>query len=415
MNRPNLYRPRFILALLFCFLFASSVFAEEKHIAAGVRHSLYVDPAGQVWAWGDTDLREQTNKWIPYLVMQNGRSVYASPNDQTSFVIKKDGSLWGWGASWWGQTGVLLDIGSDNGGFVTTPRQIMDQAKTISGSSTLFVIKPDNSLWTWGLRGIERGDTIREEWTSPHKLMDNIHVVSSRMAHTLVIDKDGILRAWGDNQCGALGTGDTKNSYKPVKVNVAPLGKRKVVQMAVRFGETYLLADDGTVWYSGEYNIRQDDCLDPPHLVPTKLDFIDNVKAIALGPYHELYLKKDGSVWASGYAEGAGSNLLTVAKGPGKVMDNVTEIAAGFFHSIALKKDGTVWTWGVNDDGQLGNGTNITTSTPVQVNFPEKGAEPVMPVSPIPTKTGTHGKSRPRNVDPSVFLSPTGPETDEID
>jgi fibronectin type 3 domain-containing protein len=43
----------------------------------------------------------------------------------------------------------------------------------------------------------------------------------------------------------------------------------------------------------------------------------------------------------------------------------VISIAAGCSHSLALKSDGTFWAWGVNGDGQLGDGTNITRITPV--------------------------------------------------
>ncbi|WP_045576395.1 RCC1 domain-containing protein, partial [Desulfosporosinus sp. I2] len=42
-------------------------------------------------------------------------------------------------------------------------------------------------------------------------------------------------------------------------------------------------------------------------------------------------------------------------------------IAGGAGHTIALKSDGTVWSWGLNTDGQLGDGTIITRYTPVQV------------------------------------------------
>ena len=229
----------------------------------------------------------------------------------------------------------------------------------------------DGTLWVWGNASIQRGDTGKKDWTRPRKVMDGVAQVSSTFAHTVVLKKDGSLWAWGDNQCGALGTGDTKESVKPVRVDVKPLGNRKVIQIATRWGETYLLANDGTVWYSGEYNIRQADCLDPPRLVPTKLDTIDNVKSIALGQFHELYLKKDGSVWASGYGVAAATPLMTVPVKVGKVMEDVAEIAGGQSHSIALKKDGTVWTWGENDLGQLGNGTNVGSLVPVQVQFPK--------------------------------------------
>ena len=370
MTKLILNSGRFMFGMLFCFLAATHVLAEEKHIAAGINHSLYVDPDGNVWTWGNTNLSSNPDERVPYLSMQKGRAVFASPEEHISYVIKQDGSLWGWGATGYGQLGIIREIGSKTGRFLPEPRKIMDQVNDVSGNGTIFALKPDGTLWVWGSSGPQRGDKSDEDWTTPRKVMDGVAQVSSTIAHTVIRKKDGTLWAWGDNQCGALGTGDTRESVKPVRVDVKPLQNRKVVQIATRWGETYLLADDGTVWYSGEYNIRQADCLDPPKLVPTKLDTIDNVRAIALGQFHELYLKKDGSVWASGYGVAASTPLMTVPAKVGKVMEEVVEIAGGQSHSIALKKDGTVWTWGENDLGQLGNGTNRSTAIPVQVHFP---------------------------------------------
>ena len=42
-------------------------------------------------------------------------------------------------------------------------------------------------------------------------------------------------------------------------------------------------------------------------------------------------------------------------------------LVAGGNHTVALKKDGTLWAWGANQDGQLGNGTNTDSNTPVQI------------------------------------------------
>ena len=358
---------RFLFGMLFCFLAATHVLAQDKHVAAGINHSLYLDPDGNVWTWGTAHLPSEINRRIPQLVMQNGRSVMARTDEHISYVIKQDGSLWGWGATYYGQLGIILKT---NNGFLNIPRKIMDQVNDVSGNGTIFALRPDGTLWVWGSSGPQRGDKSDEDWTTPRKVMDGVAQVSSTIAHTVVQKKDGTLWAWGSNQCGALGIGNTEKQLKPVKVNLTPLGNRKVVQIATRWGETYLLADDGTVWYSGEYNIRQADCLDPPRLVPTRLETIDNVRAIALGQFHELYLKKDGSVWASGYGVAASTPLMTVPAKVGKVMEEVVEIAGGQSHSIALKKDGTVWVWGENEWGQLGNGTNVGSLVPIQVHFP---------------------------------------------
>ena len=41
--------------------------------------------------------------------------------------------------------------------------------------------------------------------------------------------------------------------------------------------------------------------------------------------------------------------------------------AAGYGHSLARRTDGTLWTWGRNTFGELGDGTTVNKSSPVQV------------------------------------------------
>jgi alpha-tubulin suppressor-like RCC1 family protein len=35
--------------------------------------------------------------------------------------------------------------------------------------------------------------------------------------------------------------------------------------------------------------------------------------------------------------------------------------------TIAIKTDGTLWAWGLNNYGQLGDGTNISSLSPIQI------------------------------------------------
>lgn len=39
----------------------------------------------------------------------------------------------------------------------------------------------------------------------------------------------------------------------------------------------------------------------------------------------------------------------------------------GAAHFAAIKEDGTLWTWGSNQYGQLGDGTTVDKSSPVQI------------------------------------------------
>jgi len=42
-------------------------------------------------------------------------------------------------------------------------------------------------------------------------------------------------------------------------------------------------------------------------------------------------------------------------------------VSCGGHHALAIKLDGTLWAWGRNDHGQLGDGTTIDRSSPVQI------------------------------------------------
>ncbi|MBL0013565.1 MAG: hypothetical protein IPP30_07320 [Flavobacterium sp.] len=44
-----------------------------------------------------------------------------------------------------------------------------------------------------------------------------------------------------------------------------------------------------------------------------------------------------------------------------------TQIATGSYHILALKSDGTLWSWGLNDKGQLGDGTTVNKNVPTQI------------------------------------------------
>jgi len=50
-------------------------------------------------------------------------------------------------------------------------------------------------------------------------------------------------------------------------------------------------------------------------------------------------------------------------------MSNVSNIAAGDLHTLILKTDGSLWVCGYNANGQLGDGSFTSHSSPVRIKW----------------------------------------------
>ncbi|WP_244239127.1 RCC1 domain-containing protein [Corallococcus carmarthensis] len=92
---------------------------------------------------------------------------------------------------------------------------------------------------------------------------------------------------------------------------------------------------------------------------------------LAAGTFHSLVVHPDGTVRASGNNGagqlGNGTTLDSTTPVQVSGLSGVVAVAAGSSHSLALRADGTVWAWGSNDFGELGDGTTLRRTTPVQV------------------------------------------------
>lgn len=92
--------------------------------------------------------------------------------------------------------------------------------------------------------------------------------------------------------------------------------------------------------------------------------------SIVAGNNFSLAIKTDSTLWAWGLNGNGqlGDGSTTQHSGPVKIgTDKWIAIAAGFSHSLGIKADGTLWAWGSNNNGQLGIGNTSQQTSPVQI------------------------------------------------
>jgi alpha-tubulin suppressor-like RCC1 family protein len=188
----------------------------------------------------------------------------------------------------------------------------------------------------------------------------------------------GSLRAWGDNKFGQLGNDTVISSDTPVRVQLPP-GTR-VTSMRAGCGHTLALTTTGQVLAWGDNRDGQlgdgtTTSTGTPVIV--KLPPGTKVKAIRAGCMHSLALTTTGHVLAWGFSGqgelGNGSILsspepVRVKLPPGT---KVRAISAGAYHSLAVTATRHLYAWGFNGEGELGDGTTVNRDIAVKVMLPK--------------------------------------------
>ena len=191
-------------------------------------------------------------------------------------------------------------------------------------------------------------------------------------SHTVAIQTDGSLWAWGLNSYGQLGDGTTINRYYPVRIGT----DYDWAYVSAGGNRTTAIRADGSLWAwgSNRHNLLGDGGTIDSH-VPRRLGVCNDWASVSVGPRGTGAIKTDGSLWGWGflwYNDGHSSLPVQIGIDMDWVSVSVGDIAPP--HSFTgqpyggqinvpmriLKTDGSLWLFGLYGDPfvQIGIGTH---------------------------------------------------------
>ncbi|MGI4864268.1 MAG: T9SS type A sorting domain-containing protein [Janthinobacterium lividum] len=343
--------------------------AAAQRVAASQSFTLSIHPDGTLWAWGQNNGGQlglgnatATYQLAPQQVgtAANWASVSAGYNHVVA--VRTDGTLWAWGTNTFGQLGL-----GTSSSVQRTPTQVGSASNWLSASagySCTLAVRADGTLWAWGYNGsgqlgLGAASTTSQPAPTQVGTATTWQRVSAGNGHTLALQTDGSLWAWGDNYVGQLGLGTTTSPTGPTRVGTA-------TWVSAEAGPSYSLAvrQDGTLWAWGTNNQGQlGTGTTANQLAPSQVGTATTWQSVAPGNGFALARRQDGTLWSWGYNRwgqlGRGTTIAQTQTIPAQVgtATTWTGLSAGAAHAAALRQDGTLWTWGGNFLGQLGTGT----------------------------------------------------------
>jgi rubredoxin len=290
-----------------------------------------------------------------------------------SAALKTDGTLWLWGQNYYG---VLGDNTNNN---KSSPIQTVAAGTNWQllscGLYNPVAIKTDGTLWSWGQNFYGNlGDNTNTPKSSPVQTIaggTNWKLCSSGGYHVAAIKTDGTLWTWGFNDQGQLGTNNNTRRSSPVQTISGGTNWKKI--SCSKFG-TAAIKTDGTLWSWGFNPNGQlgDNSRTNQNSPVQTVAGGTNWKDVSYSWQHSCAIKTDGTLWLWGLnADGQlGDNTITSKSSPIQTISGGTNwklMASGNYYSTGvIKTDGTLWVWGINNWGQLGDNTRTPKSSPVQ-------------------------------------------------
>jgi len=216
--------------------------------------------------------------------------------------------------------------------------------------------------------------------------LTNAIAIDMNSIHVCALTTSGWVKCWGYNFYGQLGNGSSgagQMTNAPVTVTTGgffnfPLAN--AVAIGVGNSHSCAVLSDGTArcWGAGFDGALGNGSWNS-QVYPVTVSGLSDAYDIALGSSSTCALRTTGGArcWGTNTYGELGHGAVADTNSPVTVgvfpiyLSNAIAIDSGFDNTCVAKGNGSMACWGLNGDGQLGDGTTTNRNTPVTVSaFP---------------------------------------------
>lgn len=349
-----------------------------RDVAGGYRHTCAVKDSGSMACWGldsagelgnGGDVDNVTRETTPVAVSDVSSAVTVASNNLHTCAMTSGGTVRCWGFNDEGQLGT-----GTTGGSVPVPQDVsgLSNATSLGVGNLHTCAGAGGDVFCWGKATFGRlgdGGASSDATPTPQsvKNLTDVVQVQGGAAHTCALKSDGTVWCWGQGARGQLGEGATVARSEPVQtVNLSGASN-----LAVGHEHTCAIDQSGAVkcWGDGGGG-RLGYGGSSLRFTPTDVAMPSDVVAVELAAGKEFTCMRTAGdevyCWGE-YDTQSGTGSFGSTPSTVAVPGTPVAIGAGRDHVCAVADDGSVHCWGGNADGQLGNGTQTDSATPVEV------------------------------------------------
>lgn len=362
--------------------------AGVTNLGAGDSHTCAVLATQGLMCWGSNSFGQIGDGESALRLLPTGVSNLSSgikmivSGGMHSCALTIDGAVKCWGNNKFGQLGDGTTIDS------TTPVDVWGLDKDVTaiaagGFHTCAIFRGEARCWGYNSNG-QVGDGSKVTRLTPQSVEGILNPVEAIITGTYhscaLIEELGAIKCWGRNNNGQLGTGDKTDYLSAIPVE----GVDGIRFSTLTAGDRHTCASTviGNVWCWG-YNSNGQlgiGTTEPQKLPVKVLDFYHEIASVRAGNTHTCALSYNGSIKCWGYNIYGELGDGTTQQRNSPVATNglsgeVISLEAGGFHTCAILADKKVQCWGLNQSGQLGEGTTFLRVNPTYVSALESAMQ----------------------------------------